>query len=233
MNTVQPDLSILLPSYLEEENLRLLLPRIKKAWANKQVSLEVIVVDTETSLDETQAVCKENGAIYVNRQGSNSYGSAIRTAISMASGKKFVFMDADGSHPPEFIEKLYKEKNEADIVIASRYTAGGFTENSQSLVWMSKLVNLGFSIVLGIKCKDISNSFKLYEASLIKDLELRCDNFDIVEEILYKCIKKNTNLRIKEIPFTFKKRIFGETKRNLVKFVFSYVITLVRLRFFV
>ncbi len=227
------DLSVILPCYLEEENLRILLPRMKKVLDSSGIRYEVLIVDTESPLDSTQAVCTENQVTYLNRKGDNYYGSAIRTGILNARGKSIIFMDADGSHQPEFILKLFAHKNDADIVIASRYVKGGFTENSKSLIFMSKIVNLGFALVLGIKCKDISNSFKLYDSSLLKNLSLRCENFDIVEEILYKCLRQNKHIRILEIPFTFKQRLFGETKRNLLSFVFSYLVTLIRLRFFV
>jgi dolichol-phosphate mannosyltransferase len=141
-------------------------------------------------------------------------------------------MDSDGSHPPSFIKEIFAQKDESRIVIASRYIKGGHTENSKALILMSKLVNLGYAIVLGIKCKDISNSFKLYPGDKLKNLKLKCQNFDIVEEILYQLIKQNKSLNILEIPFTFKERMMGTTKRNLISFAFSYFFTLMRLRFF-
>ena len=60
-------------------------------------------------------------------------------------------MDADGSHYPEFIKKLYDNRTGSNIVIASRYTDGGHTENSGVLVLMSKIVNWGYSFALNIK----------------------------------------------------------------------------------
>jgi len=225
------DLSIILPAYLEEENLRLLLPRIINVCTQLAPSFEVIVVDTEKPMDGTSIACQEAGITYVNRTGGNTYGAAIRTGIAKSSGEKIIFMDADGSHHPEFIKKLYSQKDSHDIVIASRYIKGGNTENSKVLILMSRIVNLGFAIVLGIKCKDVSNSFKLYNASMLKSLNLKCDNFDVVEEILYKIIRTNENVKIKELPFSFKQRMFGETKRNLPAFILTYVYTLFRLRF--
>mgnify|MGYP000064816008 CR=1 FL=1 len=226
----QTDLSIILPAYLEEENLRLLLPRIKDVCNQLTPNFEILVIDTENPMDGTSAACKEFAVNYINRSGANTYGAAIRTGISRANGKKMIFMDADGSHHPEFIKKLYAEKDSHDIVIASRYIKGGNTENSKLLILMSRIVNIGFSIVLGIKCKDVSNSFKLYNSKTLKELNLECDNFDIVEEILYKMIKANKEIKILEIPFSFKQRMFGETKRNLSAFILTYVYTLIRLR---
>jgi dolichol-phosphate mannosyltransferase len=227
------DLSVILPAYLEEENLRILLPRIKKKLESLNLKFEIIVVDTPTQMDGTGAACAElDGVKYLNRTGGDSYGAAIRSGIREITGRKAIFMDSDGSHHPEFIKQLYTLQNEYDVVIASRYIEGGHTENSAILVLMSKIVNWGYSFVLNIKCKDVSNSFRLYDSAQLQALQLRCENFDIVEEILFKLIRQNKNIKLKEIPFSFKQRMFGETKRNLLQFIFTYVFTLIRLRFF-
>lgn len=225
------DLSVILPSYLEEENLRLLLPRIKEHCSRLTKNFEILVVDTASPMDGTPEVCRELGVTYLNRSGSNTYGDAVRTGISQSRGKLILFMDADGSHPPNVIEELYRSREEAEVVAASRYTEGGLTENSRILILMSLIVNIGYRLVLGLKCKDVSNSFKLYPGEVVRKLKLKCDNFDIVEEILFKVVRGNPHFRIKEVPFCFKKRMFGKTKRNLLVFFFTYIITLIRLRF--
>jgi len=224
-------LSVVLPSYNEEENLRLLLPRIRHACEALTPDHEVLVVDTPEPMDGTPELCAEEGVRYVSRTGGTSYGDAIRTGIAAANGRYVIFMDADGSHPPHFLSDLWAHREEAEIVVASRYVKGGFTENSTALIWMSWAVNVGYRLVLGLKCKDVSNSFKLYPGAALKQLNLRCGNFDIVEEILYKLVRHNPGFRIHEVPFSFKKRMFGQTKRNLTAFIFSYAETLVRLRF--
>jgi len=65
---------------------------------------------------------------------------------------------------------------------------------------------------------------------ILKSLDLYCMNFDIVEEILFKLARAKKDLRIREVPFAFKKRMFGETKRNLPWFMLTYVYTMFRLR---
>jgi dolichol-phosphate mannosyltransferase len=228
---VTVELSVILPAYNEEENLRLLLPRIRQACEDITNSYEILVIDTMSPMDATPAVCEEPRVRYLNRIGGNLYGDAVRTGIAHASGRFVIFMDADGSHPPHFLSAMFDMREKAEVVIASRYVGGGHTENSQALILMSWLVNVGYRVVLGLKCKDVSNSLKLYPGSALKALRLRCGNFDIVEEILYKVMRQNPEFRILEIPFTFKKRMFGQTKRKLAAFVFSYALTLVRLRF--
>ncbi len=226
-----PDLSIVVPSYLEEENLRLLLPRIIQTAAELTPAYEVLIVDTVQPLDNTRAVCDLYPTVrYIPRRGGNMFGDAVRTGIAESRGKFVVFMDADGSHSPGFIAELYKQRDEHDVVIASRYVKGGYTENHSSLVWMSYILNWTYRIVLNLECHDVSNSFKLYRGEQLRSLTLKCSNFDIVEEILFK-LNRLYSIRIKELPFTFKKRMFGDTKRNLPLFMLTYLATLARLRF--
>ena len=65
----------------------------------------------------------------------------------------------------------------------------------------------------------------------MKELNLKCRNFDIIEEILYKTKKHHKDIKVIEIPYSFKERMFGHTKRKLLRFIASYLITIIRLRF--
>lgn len=224
-------LSVILPSYREEENLRILLPRLLETLQSLNVSYEIIVVDTQEPMDHSNEVCVQYGIRYVSRRGGNRYGDAIRTGIAETRGEYVLFMDADGSHTPEFIPKMFDFAGQCDVVIASRYIDKGQTENNFMLVVMSRVLNVTYSLVLNLPCKDVSNSFKMYQAIHMKRLNLSCNNFDIVEEILYKIHRYNPQITIKEIPFTFKKRMFGETKRNLLVFMLTYIFTMIKLRF--
>ena len=224
-------LSILIPAYKEEENLKVLLPRLKEITASLPFSSETIIIDQIKSQDGTKEICMENDVKYLNRQGDNLYSSAVKTGIRYAKGDLILFMDADGSHSPEFITNLVREIDHFDVVIASRYVEGGDTENNRFLIILSWFVNFLYSKMLNIKCKDVSNSFKLYRASLLKSLTLNAKNFDIIEEIMYKICKFHRDVKIKEIPFCFQKRLFGTSKRNLWAFAISYLLTLFRLRF--
>jgi dolichol-phosphate mannosyltransferase len=224
-------ISVLLPSYQEEENLRIILPGIISVLKNITQNYEIIVIDTMTNMDKTPEVCEKLGVKYINREKGNYYGDAIRSGITKAEGEYIVIMDADGSHTPEFIRNLYEHHTDNDVVIASRYVVGGNTDVSWILILMSHIVNILYSVILGLNCKDASNSFKLYRADLLKKITLRCNNFDIVEEILFKLKSDNKSIRIKEIPYVFKERMFGQTKRNLFLFILSYGFTIIRLRF--
>jgi dolichol-phosphate mannosyltransferase len=219
------ELSVVLPAYREAVALNQLLPALTASVSQLTASYEVLVIDSQEPLDDTEAVCRRFGMGHVRRTGGNLYGDAVRTGIAKAQGRYILLMDADGSHNPAHIQRLWRERDHFDVVIGSRYVEGGHTENPPILIFMSWMVNLVFRLLFGPHCKDMSNSFRLYRAELLKPLRLRCSNFDIVEEIL---ILLSGN-RIKEVPVTFEQRKAGHSKRNLVVFAFGYAWTLTRL----
>ena len=224
------NLSIILPSYAEAENLKAILPKIKLIIDNglKQENYEILVIDTMKPIDTTPLVCKSMGVRYIPRRGANNYGDAIRTGIQDASGRFILIMDADGSHDPADIIKLYNNmlKENSDITIGSRYITGGSTSNGFILRLMSYMVNKIYSKLFGLNIQDVSDSFRIYRADLLKSIHLQCNNFDIVEEILIKLQRKYPKIKIVEVPISFHKRDKGYSKRNLGKFIMSYITTI-------
>lgn len=224
--------SIILPAYQEAENLKVLLPKLNKVMQSFKKEYEILIVDTMEKMDDTQQVCEENHAVYVNRRGGNSYGDAMRTGFADAKGEYIVVMDADGSHNCEDIRRFYRvmKKEDCDLVIGSRYTKGGVTDNPVILQLMSLMVNVAYRVIFHLNVADVSDSFRMYRADKLKSIECQCDNFDIVEEILIRLKVHYPDMNIIEIPITFNKRMYGESKRDLVKFVFSYFKTICRLK---
>ncbi len=225
-------LTVFIPAYLEGENLVTLLPEIKAACSALTPNYEVLIVDTQTDMDNTAEVCAAHGVRHINRFGGNQYGDAIRSAIAEAKGEYMLCMDADGSHSPSYFAAMWAEREKNDITIGSRYAAGGHTENPAVLIWMSYIVNLTFRVVFSIKAKDVTNSFRLYKRSVLTPMKLDSDDFDILEEILIKAVTRRPPAVIGEVPMTFARRKAGESKRDLVKFAFGYLKTLRRLRTF-
>lgn len=218
-----------MPAYEEAANLDRLLPQLHAAVASLGPSYEILVIDSEQPRDHTAEVCARHAVRHVPRTGGSHYGDAIRTALKTARGTYVVMMDADGSHAPSFIPKLWQYRHDYDLVIASRYVPGGQTENPWILIFMSLMVNMAFRLILNLQCRDVSNSFRLYQGDMVRALTLECGNFDVVEEILVKLKPGGRSLRIKEVPFVFEKRKEGKTKRNLVTFALGYIGTLYKL----
>lgn len=225
------DISIILPAYKEAENLSHILPSINRLFEKIYLEYEVLVIDTCEKMDNTESVCIKNHAIYIPREGGNLYGDAIRTGLKRACGKYIVIMDADGSHDPNDILRFYEEmkQKEYTLVIGSRYCKGGRTDNNLILKLMSWILNVSYRIVFGLEVKDVSDSFRMYNAKAVKELNMECDNFDIVEEMLIKLKYSTKNFEVKEIPISFNKRAAGKSKRKLIKFIMTYIKTMRKL----
>ena len=229
-------LAIAIPAYDEFENLSFLIPEIISAVGNIATQkTEIIIIVKFDESDFVISSISNLGATVIRRHPSNTFGDAIRTGLLYCENKFefLIFMDADGSHSPTTITKLWKKINEAnaDVVVASRYTDGGSSANSFAEIQMSKLLNRIYGIVLGIKVRDVSTNFKIYRVETIRGIKLQCSNYDIVEELLLKVSRKKKSFQAFEIPDHFSERRFGESKRKLTLFIISYVFTLFRLRF--
>lgn len=221
--------SVVLLAYKEEENLRVLLPQIMEEVEKQGEDYEIIVVDTAKPMDGTGALCEELGIRYVNQRYPN-FGGAFRTGIEEARYDKFLILDSDGSHHPKYISDLFAAKRTGvDVVIGSRYVKGGQNHDAKTSVLMSRILNQVFRLAIGVNAHDISTDYRLYDTAQLKAVELSCENYDILQEVLLKLRLNNRKLVIKEVPISFDKRMFGESKRRLLPFVFSYMRTLCRL----
>lgn len=222
-------ISTVLLAYQEAENLKILIPKIKKQLDRIGEEYEIIVVDTEQKTDDTDRVCQDYQVKYVN-QKYPGFGGAFRTGIECATMELFLILDSDGSHDPKYIPQLYQAfRSGADLVIGSRYVKGGKTNDSILSVMMSKILNTVFRLVLGIRAADISTDYRLYQTQQLKNISLQCENYDVLQEVLLQLKLQKLDFCIKEVPITFQKRIYGESKRQLLRFVISYMKTLFRL----
>lgn len=221
-------LSVVIPAYKEADNLNILIPKMQEALSGID-EYEINIIDTMEPMDSLPDICKKYGVNYINRKGGNLYGDAIRTGFSISKYEYLMVLDADGSHSPSDFKQMLDCSDGYDLTIGSRYIKNGKTDNPAILIFMSQIVNVCFRLVLGVNVKDISDSFRLYRTKDVQALNLECSNFDIVEEIIVKLVVFNKNYRIREVPITFNKRMYGESKRDLLKFMFSYISTLFKL----
>ena len=226
------ELTVMIPAYREADSLRELLPKIMAAASALTPNFEILIVDTQERMDDTEEVCAAVGARHIHRRGGNQYGDAIRTGIAEARGTYLLCMDADGSHNPSYFASMWAKRGEWDVVIGSRYAPGGQTENPAVLIWMSYAVNLTFRVAFKLTARDVTNSFRLYRKEILKRMRLESNNFDILEEILIRCVTHLPPARVCEVPVTFERRKAGESKRKLVAFAFGYLDTLKKLRKF-
>ena len=222
-------ISVVMLAYKEAENLKRLLPRVRDVLDQIGEKYEVIIVDSAEPLDNTKEICVENYARYIPQE-EPYYAGAFRTGIKYARGRKMVVLDADGSHDPSSIKDINRAFNQGyDVVIGSRYTKGGITNDALSSYIMSFLLNTTMRICLGIKAKDISTSYRMYDTAQIKKVKLIRNNYDVLQEVLLRMKinkrKKHEKLRIGEVPIVFEKRVYGKSKRQLGKFIRGYLVS--------
>lgn len=222
-------ISVIIPAFNEAENLNKLIPLLHRICFSLSVKYELIVVDSKKTEDNSEEMCRNSGVIYIKQDGYG-YGDAFRCGVSCAVYESIIVVDADMSQDISKIPLMYEKfLSGSDVVIGSRYIEGGKTEDPIISVVMSKILNGVFRLVLGVKEKDISTDFRFYRAELLKNIETKCENFDVIEETLFLLKLNNPELRISEIPIDYKPRTEGVSKRRLFKFIVSYLKLILRI----
>ena len=226
----QPDVSIIVPTINEAENLPPLLERISAAMTG--VDYEVLIVD-DNSWDATPKVCAELAAKYplkllVRTRPANGLSGAVLHGMAAARGKYLCVMDADLQHPPEKLPELLKPLRaaEADFVLGSRYMPGGSTEAEWGLFrkFNSQLATLLARPFAGKTTDPMAGFFSMRRESYAAATNLTPLGYKIALELMCKCRVK----RVQEIPIHFGMREKGESKLSL-KQQFRYLEHLSRL----
>jgi dolichol-phosphate mannosyltransferase len=220
-----PQVSLVIPVVNEQENLELLLPLVNQAFNQLAIKPEVIVVDGG-SHDNSKAVAEQLGARVVE-QSERGFGGALLAGFAAASAPYVITMDADLSHPPEFLADFWRQRKEADLIVASRYIKGGKADMALSRRILSTLLNRTYALLLSVKVHDLSSGFRIYDRRVLTSLELRARDFDILEEILVKIYANGG--RVREVPFHYQVRNSGKSHAKLVRFAWAYLKTLLRM----
>jgi glycosyltransferase involved in cell wall biosynthesis len=208
------DLSVILPVMNECENLRVLIPRMRAQLERERLEFEIIVVDGG-STDGTQDEAAAQGARVV-RERRRGYAGALETGFAEARGRYLLTLDADLSHEPDFVAKLWRARDRGDIVIASRYTRGGVAYSGFLRKVLSRVLNVTMRRVLSMPVQDLSSGFRLYRREAIAGLELEGRNFEVLEEILVKSYSQGYS--VFEVPFTYFPREAGQSHARLLRF---------------
>ena len=210
------DISIVVPTYNERENIENLLHDVSKTLEG--YDYEIIIVD-DNSPDGTAGIVQEYAADVdrirlLVRSGKLGLGSAILDGFRMAKGNYFLMIDADLSHRPEDIKLLIDNRKGADIVIGSRYIKGG-----KIIGWPMKRRIISWSAVglaknlFNLKVKDPVSGFALYKKEIFERQSSKLD--PIGYKLLLEILVKSQELTVTEIPITFMERKNGQSKLNI------------------
>src|SRR5277367_3970836 len=208
------NVSVILPVVNEVENLRILIPRLIALLDRERLTHEIIVVDGESS-DGTRETAQELGARVVGER-RRGYAGAMVTGIAEARGDYVLTLDADQSHDPDFVVKMWRARTRADIVVASRYMLGGVAYSDFIRRSTSWFLNQVLRRVLSIPVLDISSGYRLYRREVFAELELKSANFEVQEEILVKAYA--SGFSVVEVPFTYFPRGAGRSHAKLFSF---------------
>lgn len=216
------DVVVIIPTFNEIENISKMLETVMSL----PVRFDVLVVD-DNSPDGTAAAVRDAMRVYPERifleerRGKLGLGTAYIHGFkwALAQGYEYVIeMDADFSHNPKDLMKLYRACKEegADVAIGSRYITGVNVVNwPMGRVLMSYYASAYVRIVTGMKLRDTTAGFVCYRRRVLEnigldDIEFKGYAFQI--EMKFKAYVKG--FKIVEIPIIFINRRLGTSKMN-------------------
>ena len=213
-------LLVTLCTYNERENLGEIIPEIFRFAPHANI----LVID-DNSPDGTGQLADDLAAqdsrVHVlHRAGKLGLGTATLAGFAYAIEQGYdllINLDADFSHHPRHLPALLECMSRADVSIGSRYVVGGGVVGwglkrhlmSQGINWYARLL-------LRLRTKDNSGSYRCYRIAKLRELDLskfRARGYAFQEEVLYRC--RRIGCRFEETPIMFEDRRYGESKINL------------------
>lgn len=217
------DVTIIIPTLNEEENIDLLLERILKVRRDSDADFTILFVDSASSDNTCQCVkaWQAKSPVDLLKRGINvGLAPAVIAAAEKVKTEYVLVMDADLSHPPEKIPELLQPllKKECDMVIGSRYVKGGAMPDwPLSRKISSRLATLPALCFCDVK--DPLAGFFAVKRTLITELSQEVPGFKIGLAVLAEYHDK---IRVKEIPIQFRDRDFGASKMSK-RVVYDYM----------
>lgn len=216
------DVVVIIPTYNEIENIRRMLDVVMAL----PDGFDVLVID-DNSPDGTAAAVREKMSEYsgrihlLEREGKLGLGTAYIMGFNWAVEKGYDYiieMDADFSHNPDDLTRLYHacKDEDADMAIGSRYVSGVNVVNwPMGRVLMSYYASAYVRIVTGMPLRDSTAGFVCYKSSTLKAIDLdkiEFKGYAFQIEMKYRVFKRK--LKIVELPIVFVNRVLGTSKMN-------------------
>jgi len=221
------DYLVIVPTYNEIRSVAILLPQLL------DLNLDILIVD-DGSPDGTADACRQIGlesgrVVVVERKRKLGLGSAYKAGFKYGEDRGYKYlieMDADGSHQISDLLSLMAstETNQPDLVIGSRWIAGGAVENwARRREWLSRAANAYARLLLGGKVKDMTAGFRIYRTSKLIQIDLesvKSEGYCFQIEMTKRMSQINGD--ILEVPITFIERKYGVSKMSK-KIVFEAI----------
>ncbi len=235
------DITVILPTINEEENLKILIPELIDVFFTKdELKYEILVVDdgsTDNTVELIRKMNIENNRVkIISRTATASLPSSIYEGIVSSNSEYVLWMDADGSMPVYDVKRLIDEqlKNPDTVIIGSRFVEGGGykgtgtdkeksllksiknvyeSEDSVLAVFLSKIFNSLLVFLLKSEVKDITSGFIIGRKEYFKKDIFEDANYGDYFIFLVLSLMKR-NIEIKEIGYVCLTRIAGYSKTS-------------------
>lgn len=213
------DKLIIIPTYNESETIKDLVSAIFRVYRDT----DVLVVD-DNSPDGTGRIidglaASDRRLKCIHRPGKEGMGTAYVEGFRAALGGNYRYiaqMDADFSHDPSYLPRLFASIKDCDVVIGSRYAAGGGVKDwGAARRLMSRFGSLYAKTILGINVNDLTGGFKCFRREALESIDIdsiKSKGYAFQIETTYRAFRKG--FRIKEIPIVFTDRRAGLTKMS-------------------
>ncbi len=210
---------VIIPTYKERENIEAII----KSISSLPIVFDILIID-DNSPDGTAAIVKDLQKSYGNlfiieRPGKLGLGTAYIAGFKWALEKGYGYiyeMDADFSHDPRDLIKLYKAcaENGADLAIGSRYISGVNVVNwPLSRVLMSYFASIYVRVITGMKIMDTTAGFKCYKKEVLEKIKLdKIKSVGYGFQIEMKFKTWILGFKIVEVPIIFTDRKLGASK---------------------
>ena len=211
-----PQLAVIVPTFNERDNVTTLFRRLEVALAG--VSWEVIFVDDNSpdgTWDVVRGLARQDSRVRcIRRIGRRGLSGACIEGILASSAPYAAVIDADLQHDETQLPKMLAllQGGEADLVVGSRYIAGGSAESfNKQRAGISALATEVAKRVLRVKIADPMSGFFMIRSDRFERLapQLSTQGFKILLDIVATA---RGELRIREIPYIFGARLHGESK---------------------
>jgi dolichol-phosphate mannosyltransferase len=211
---------IVVPTYNEAANLEPLVHGIREAAPDAHI----LVVDDDSpagtgALADAIAARDEHVEV-LHRPGKAGLGLAYVNGFAHAlrAGAGYVLeMDADLSHDPRDVPRLIAAAEAgADLVLGSRYVAGGGVEDWDTLRRVLSRGGCRYArTMLGVGVRDLTGGFKCFRADTLRAIDfetVRSEGYAFQVELTYRALARG--LRVEEVPITFRDRRAGDSKMS-------------------
>jgi dolichol-phosphate mannosyltransferase len=212
---------VIIPTYKERENIE----AIVKSISSLATVFDILIID-DNSPDGTADIVKDlqksfHNLHLVERPGKMGLGTAYIAGFKWAleKGYNYIYeMDADFSHDPRDLIKLYKACSEdgADLAIGSRYISGVNVVNwPLSRVLMSYVASIYVRMITGMRVMDTTAGFKCYKKEVLQNIRLdkvKSVGYGFQIEMKFKTWKMG--YKIVEVPIIFTDRKLGASKMS-------------------